>query len=128
MAGAVTLLAAVIFGISAEVAAYAVCWFAWLSLQVTASWLFERYRRTRSRLRLRLAVVTMLVGQVGLAGTLFGVRWLFPNPSLEGVFGGVLPGTAWAAAALIACRSFIKGPGVPPPLRWRDLTAPRPQP
>ena len=32
-----------------------------------------------------------------------------------------------AAAALIACRSFIKRPDAPPPLRWRDLTAPRPQ-
>ena len=128
VAAAVTLLAAVIFGISVEAVAYAVCWFAWMSLQMTASWLFERYRRTRVPSSLRLAAATMLVVHVGLAGALFGARWLYPNASLGAVFGGVLPGTAWAAAALIACRSFIKGPDAPPPLRWRDLTAPRPRP
>jgi hypothetical protein len=128
VAALVTLLAAVTFGISAGLVASTVCWFAWSSLQVTASWLFERYRRTRHRPIRRLALATLLAASLGLVGVLFGVRSFFPNSPPIGVFGGVLAGSAWAVAALINFRSFIKGPDAPPPLRWRDLTAPRPQP
>lgn len=127
-AAAVTLLTGAIFGITTGMVTSAMCWFAWSSLHVTASWLFERHRKTRDRSIRRLAVATALVAPLGLAGALFGVRYLFPDSPVGGVFGGILVGAAWSTAALITCRSFIKGPDAPPPLRWRDLTAPRPQP
>lgn len=127
VAAAVTLLAGAIFGITTGLVTSAICWFAWFSLQMTASWLFERHRRTRDRSIRRLAVGTALVAPLGLAGALFGVRYLLPDSPIGGVFGGVLVGAAWAATALVTFRSFIKGPDAPAPLRWRDLTAPRPQ-
>ena len=102
-----------------------VLWAGSLSLSLGSSWLFERYKRTRKKPVQILSIGSIL--SAGGAAVLISssVRWL--DASVGEVFGGILAGTAWAAAALIACRSFIKGPDAPPPLRWRDLTAPRPQ-
>jgi O-antigen/teichoic acid export membrane protein len=125
VAATVTLLAAAIFGISARLMVPTVLWAGFLSLSLGASWLSERYKRTRMK-----PVQILSIGSILLAGgatflITSSVRWL--DASVGEVFGGILAGTAWAVAALIACRSFIKGPDAPPPLRWRDLTAPRPQ-
>jgi O-antigen/teichoic acid export membrane protein len=125
VAAAVTLLATAIFGISARLMVPTVLWAGSLSLSLGSSWLFERYKRTRKKPVQILSIGSIL--SAGGAAVLISssVRWL--DASVGEVFGGILAGTAWAAAALIACRSFIKGPDAPPPLRWRDLTAPRPQ-
>ena len=125
MATVVTLLAAAIFGISAGLAVPTVLSAVSLSLSLGGSWLYERYKRTRKRPVRVLSIGSILVAGGATLLITSSVRWL--DASVGEVFGGILSGTAWAVAALIACRSFIKGPDAPPPLRWRDLTAPRPQ-
>ena len=125
VAAAVTLLAGAIFGIGAELIGYTVMWASSLSLTMAGSWLNERYRRTRQRSFLILGIGAML-GAVGATLLLTSaVRWF--DASVGAIFGGFLAGAAWAAAALINFRPFIKGADAPRPLRWRDLTAPRPQ-
>ncbi len=122
-AAAVTLLAGAIFGFGARLTVPAFLWAGSLSISFGGSWLHERYKRTRKR-----SVQILGFGSVpAAAGVTFllssSVRWF--DASVGDVFAGVVTGSAWAAAALINFRPFIKGPDAPPPLRWRDLTAPR---
>ena len=125
-AAAGTVLAGAIFGVGKGWIALTVLWAGSLSLSLIGSWLLERYKRTRTRPFRILghgAILAAAVATLLLAST---VRWF--DTRVGEVFGGVLLGCAWAAAVLVNVRSFIKGPDAPPPLRWRDLTAPRPQP
>jgi len=125
-AAAVTVLAGAIFGIGKGWIALTVLWAGSLSLSMTGSWLLERYKRDRTRPSQILGARAILAAAGATLLLTSTVRW-FDTRAGE-VVGGVLLGSAWAAAALINLRSFIKGPGAPPPVRWRDLTAPRPQP
>ncbi len=129
-AAAGTVLAGAIFGggqgsIDQGWIALTVLWAGSLSLSLTGSWLLERYKRTRTRPFRILghgAILAAAGATLLLAST---VRWF--DTRVGEVFGGGLLGSTWAAAVLVNVRSFIKGPDAPPPLRWRDLTAPRPQ-
>ncbi len=122
---AITLLAGAIFGFSARLIVPALLWAGSQSVSIAGSWLHERYKRTRKRpfQILGFGSVPAAAGVTLLFA--LSIRWF--DASVGEIFGGVLAGSAWAVAALINLRSFIKGPGAPPPLRWRDLIAPRPQ-
>ena len=124
-AAAGTVLAGAIFGIGTGWIALTVLWAGSLSLALTGSWLLERYKRTRTRPFQILGYGAILAAAGATLLLTSTVRWF--DTRVGEVFGGVLLGSAWAAAALVNVRSFIKGPDAPPPLRWRDLTAPRPQ-
>ena len=124
----VTALAAMIVTVNVGVMLYALLVFAWQSLYMTGFWLRDRYKRIRARSALILWVASFIGAQGALAAILLGRGWVLPDPTLGEMFGGAVPvGIAWAVAALLAFRPFIKSPGAPPSLRWRDLTAPRPQ-
>ena len=125
-AAAVTLLAGTVFGIGKGWIVLTILWAGSVSLSMTGSWLLERYKRTRTRPFQILGAGAILAAAGATLLLTSTVRWF--DTQVGEVFGGALLGSAWAAAALINLRSFIKGPDAPPPLRWRDLTAPRPQP
>jgi len=124
-AAAGTVLAGAIFGFSARLIVPAFLWAGSQSISFTGSWLHERSKRTRERpfQILGFGSVPAAAGVTLLFA--LSIRWF--DASIGEIFGGVLLGSAWAAAALVNFRSFIKGPDAPPPLRWRDLTAPHPQ-
>ncbi len=124
-AAAGTVMAGAIFGVGKGWIVLTILWAGSVSLSMTGSWLLERYKRTRTR-PFRILGAGAILAAAGVTLLLVStVRWF--DTRVGEVFGGVLLGSAWAAAALVNVRSFIKGPDAPPPLRWRDLTAPRPQ-
>ena len=124
-AAAGTVLASAIFGIGKGWIVLTILWAGSVSLSMTGSWLLERFKRTRTR-PFRVLGAGAILAAAGAALLLTStVRWF--DTRVGEVFGGAVLGSAWAAAALLNFRPFIKGADAPRPLRWRDLTAPRPQ-